>query len=105
MWRSWWLVNVNGSTSSLDPHWIWVVGCATGEEAYSVAMLCVEATDWLLDARKVQLFATDIDEGALAHARAGVYTLNDVANVPSERLRRFFVPEGPTTACAATCAR
>jgi hypothetical protein len=48
---------------------IWVCGCATGEEAYSIAMLCAERTQDVIDAPDVQIFATDIDERALAQAR------------------------------------
>ncbi|MBE7171488.1 MAG: PAS domain S-box protein [Williamsia sp.] len=73
---------------------IWVAGCATGEEAYSIAMLCAERTMSTIDAPKVQIFATDIDESAVAHAREGLYTLNDTADVSAERLRRFFNKEG-----------
>lgn len=73
---------------------IWVPGCATGEEAYSLAILCAEITMGAIDAPKVQIFATDIDEAAVAHAREGLYTLNDTADVSSERLRRFFNKEG-----------
>ncbi|GAB3559864.1 CheR family methyltransferase [Spirosoma fluminis] len=73
---------------------IWVAGCATGEEAYSLAMLCAERTMDVLDAPRVQIFATDIDQAAIAIAREGLYTLNDAADVSPERLRRFFTPEG-----------
>jgi two-component system, chemotaxis family, CheB/CheR fusion protein len=73
---------------------IWVAGCATGEEAYSVAMLCAERMQGMIDAPKVQIFATDIDEAAIAAAREGLYTLNDAADVSPERLRRFFTKEG-----------
>ena len=73
---------------------IWVAGCATGEEAYSLAMLCAEQTMGVIDAPKVQIFATDIDEDAIATAREGVYTLNDAADVSAERLGRFFTKEG-----------
>ena len=73
---------------------IWVAGCATGEEAYSLAMLCAERTLSVIDAPKVQIFATDIDEAAIAFAREGLYTLNDAADVSPERLRRFFNKEG-----------
>jgi two-component system, chemotaxis family, CheB/CheR fusion protein len=69
---------------------IWVAGCATGEEAYSLAMLCAEHTLHLMDAPKIQIFATDIDSAALAQAREGLYTINDAADVSPERLRRFF---------------
>jgi two-component system, chemotaxis family, CheB/CheR fusion protein len=75
---------------------IWVPGCATGEEAYSLAILCAEVTSGLIDGPKVQIFATDIDEAAISQAREGLYTLNDVADVSPERLRRFFNKEGET---------
>jgi two-component system CheB/CheR fusion protein len=73
---------------------IWVAGCATGEEAYSIAMICAEQTMNVIDAPKVQIFATDIDESAIQHAREGFYTINDAADVSTERLRRFFNKEG-----------
>jgi two-component system CheB/CheR fusion protein len=73
---------------------IWVAGCATGEEAYSLAMLLAERTMGIIDAPKVQIFATDIDETAIATAREGRYTLNDAADVSPERLRRFFTQNG-----------
>ncbi len=72
----------------------WVVGCATGEEAYSIGMLLLEE----LHARKmfapIQIFATDLDEGALATAREGRYPRTIEAYVTEERLARFFVDEG-----------
>jgi two-component system, chemotaxis family, CheB/CheR fusion protein len=77
-----------------EPLRLWVAGCATGEEAYSLAMICAEQTLNILDAPKVQIFATDIDEAAIAQAREGLYTINDAADVSPERLRRFFNKEG-----------
>jgi two-component system CheB/CheR fusion protein len=73
---------------------IWVAGCATGEEAYSFAMLCAEQVLNMIDAPKIQIFATDIDEAAIIQARDGLYTINDAADVSPERLRRFFNKEG-----------
>ena len=73
---------------------VWVAGCATGEEAYSIAMLLAERLDSLPDAPTAQIFASDIDERALAQARAGLYNANDTADVPMERLSRFFAREG-----------
>lgn len=73
---------------------IWVAGCATGEEAYSLAMLCAEKTLGVIDAPKIQIFATDIDEAAISVAREALYTINDAADVSPERLRRFFNKEG-----------
>jgi two-component system CheB/CheR fusion protein len=71
---------------------VWVAGCATGEEAYSIAMLLSEQL--VPGGPAVQVFATDIDEQAVATAREGLYTLNDAADVSPERLRRFFTKEG-----------
>ena len=76
-----------------EPLRIWIAGCATGEEAYSVAMLLAEQLEGRKEAPLVQIFATDIDETALATARDGWYTLNDAADVSPDRLRRFFTPE------------
>lgn len=73
---------------------IWVAGCATGEEAYSMAILCAELASGNVDVPKVQIFATDIDEAAIAHARQGIYSINDLADVSPERLHRFFIEEG-----------
>jgi two-component system CheB/CheR fusion protein len=72
---------------------VWVAGCATGEEAYSMAMLLSEYVTDPSDAPNVQIFATDIDESAISKAREGLYTLNDAADVSPERLSRFFVKE------------
>lgn len=72
---------------------VWVVGCATGEEAYSIAMLCAECVFDTLEAPSVQIFATDIDDAAIGRAREGLYTVTDAADVSPERLRRFFTRE------------
>ncbi|MDQ3917089.1 MAG: histidine kinase, partial [Acidobacteriota bacterium] len=72
---------------------VWAAGCATGEEAYTLAMLLCECAESLPVAPTVQVFATDIDEQAIAAAREGFYTEADVADVSPERLRRFFVKE------------
>ncbi len=79
--------------TSKDQIRLWVAGCATGEEAYSIAMLLAEKSEHLTDAPKVQIFATDIDEDAIQTARHGFYTLNDAADVSPDRLRRFFTVE------------
>ena len=88
------LKQIFAGKTSADQIRIWVAGCATGEEAYSLAMLCAEQTLGILDPPKVQIFATDIDESAIATAREGLYTLNDAADVSPERLRRFFTRDG-----------
>ena len=79
--------------TSKDQIRLWVAGCATGEEAYSIAMLLAEKAEHLPDAPVVQIFATDIDENAIAAARNGFYTLNDAADVSPERLNRFFTKQ------------
>lgn len=79
--------------NSSDQVRIWVAGCATGEEAYSLAMLCTEQLSDMLDAPKVQIFATDIDDAAIATAREGLYSLNDAADISADRLKRFFLTD------------
>jgi two-component system CheB/CheR fusion protein len=69
---------------------VWVVGCATGEEAYSVAMLLCEHADRLNDPPSIQVFATDIDDSAIHDAREGLYPSTIEADVSTDRLRRFF---------------
>ena len=69
---------------------IWVPGCATGEEVYSLAILLREHMDALRVSPKVQLFATDIDENALVVARTGRYPEPLLENVSKQRLKRFF---------------
>lgn len=73
-----------------DPLRIWVPGCSTGEEAYSIAIALIEylGRDWVTQA--IQLFASDIDGKAIDKARVGFYPENIVAHVSEERLRRFF---------------
>ncbi|MDO9507102.1 chemotaxis protein CheB [Hydrogenophaga sp.] len=72
---------------------VWVAGCATGEEAYSVAMLLRELADEHKRDWQVQIYGTDIDADAVAVARAGLYPPNIAQDVTPERLRRFFVKE------------
>ncbi|WP_172960986.1 CheR family methyltransferase [Oceaniglobus roseus] len=72
----------------------WVAGCATGEEAYSLAMLIHEEKTKRGLSPEVQIFATDLDEGALATAREARYPASIAADVSDERLSKFFVSEG-----------
>ena len=73
---------------------VWVPGCATGEEVFSVAIMLREHMDTLQAPPRVQLFATDIDERALTVARAARYPATLLDGVLPERRRRFFVPDG-----------
>ena len=72
---------------------VWVAGCATGEEAYSIAMLLRELMDERHLDFKTQIYSTDLDDDAIAVARAGVYPPNIAQDVTPERLRRFFIKE------------
>lgn len=72
---------------------VWVPGCATGEEAYTMAILLMEERDRRDTHPEIQVFASDIDEAALAFAREGRYSLAIGADVSEERLRRFFTRE------------
>ncbi|MDB6137274.1 MAG: cheR2 1, partial [Verrucomicrobiaceae bacterium] len=76
-----------------EPVRIWVVGCSTGQEAYSLALSLLESFDGSARQRKLQLFATDLNEAALEKARAGYYETSMLDDVSPERLRRFFVEE------------
>jgi two-component system CheB/CheR fusion protein len=69
---------------------IWVMGCSTGEEVYSIAMVFTEFTSERSIHIPIQVFATDINEKSLERARAGLYSKNITADVSRERLRRFF---------------
>src|SRR5262249_44470638 len=73
---------------------VWVPGCATGEEVYSVAIILLEEAARRDDRPDLQVFASDIDAGALATAREGRYPLAIQADVSEERLRKFFTREG-----------
>lgn len=73
---------------------IWVIGCSTGEEAYSIAIILRECLDDLkLKGIKTQIYATDIDKEAIDVARQGRYPDNITADVSEERLQRFFSKE------------
>jgi two-component system, chemotaxis family, CheB/CheR fusion protein len=76
-----------------EPLRVWTVGCSTGQEAYSLAMSFVEAADKAPRMRKLQLFATDLNDALLDKARQGLYAKNVAQDLSSERLRRFFVEE------------
>ncbi len=71
---------------------LWVPGCATGEEAYSIAMLLIEQLASAQKACRLQVFATDVAEDALEVARRGCYPESITADVSAERLGRFFIP-------------
>jgi two-component system, chemotaxis family, CheB/CheR fusion protein len=73
---------------------IWVAGCATGEEAYSLAIMCADYMEGTGQHRSVKIFATDLDKEALEYAARGVYPDSVAADLPDPKLRRFFNKEG-----------
>jgi two-component system CheB/CheR fusion protein len=81
------------NSDSSDPIRVWVAGCATGEEAYSIAILLKEALHRADSRRRVQIFATDLDDRAIAAARAGLYLGTIASDLSPERLERNFVKE------------
>ena len=72
---------------------VWVVGCATGEEAYSLAILIIEHLTEIKKNLEVKIFASDIDKSALLHASKGEYPLSIYKDVSEERLNKFFIKQ------------
>ena len=72
---------------------IWVAGCSTGEEAYSIGILLQEQMELLKQIFKVQIFATDIDRRAIENARSGTYPSTISIDISPERLARFFTQD------------
>jgi two-component system CheB/CheR fusion protein len=73
---------------------IWVAGCATGEEAYSLAILFAEHLGNAFDQYRIQIFATDIDLDAMARARRGVFAASSLAHMDRNRIKAHFTPHG-----------
>jgi two-component system, chemotaxis family, CheB/CheR fusion protein len=80
--------------STEDAVRVWVPGCSTGEEVYSIGMLLREHMDTLTQPPRVQIFATDIDERALAVGRAARYPEALLETISPERRKRFFIDDG-----------
>ncbi len=74
---------------------LWVAGCATGEEAYSLAILLQELMA-IYGERPIKIFATDVHRGSLEQATLGVYGEEAIANVSPDRLARYFMQNGNT---------
>jgi len=77
-----------------QPFRVWVAGCASGEEAYTVAMILADLIGEQEFTRRVKIYGTDVDEEALALARAAVYDERQMSGVPEEFRARFFDPVG-----------
>jgi two-component system CheB/CheR fusion protein len=77
--------------SANSPIRIWVAGCSTGEEVYSIAIALFESLSDTTINPPIQIFATDISDTAIERARTGIYLENSMVDISPERLRRFFV--------------
>ena len=73
-----------------EPIRIWSAGCATGEEAYSLAILVTDYMRRTKRTQNVQIFATDVDKDAIEHARIGLYPQNIAADIPPDILKTYF---------------
>jgi two-component system CheB/CheR fusion protein len=69
---------------------VWIAGCASGEETYTLVMCLAEVMGKAAFLERVKIYATDIDEDALNHARAGVYGEKDLSTVPNELVEKYF---------------
>lgn len=77
-----------------DPIRVWSAGCASGQEAYTLAMVLADALDGDSFRQRVKIYATDVDEEALAQARAASYDAKAVESVPADLLERYFEHTG-----------
>ena len=84
---------------------VWSAGCASGEEAYSLAMVFADHVGVDEFRHRVKIFATDTDDGALAEARRGVYTHRQLEPVSAERIERYFEPVDDGFAFRSDCRR
>jgi two-component system CheB/CheR fusion protein len=78
--------------SQMNPLRIWIAGCSTGEEPYSMAICLNEYLGNKIEDYKIQIFATDIWEGLIAKARSGVYSERDMKGLSAERIEKYFIP-------------
>ena len=77
--------------SQMNPLRIWIAGCSTGEEPYSMAISLNEYLGDKIEDYKIQIFATDISEGSIAKARSGVYSKRNMAGLSAERIAKYFI--------------
>ncbi|MEP0873742.1 ATP-binding protein [Trichocoleus desertorum AS-A10] len=86
------LPTISQNKTANTPIRIWVAGCSTGEEVYSIAICLLEFFSDRATIPPIQIFATDISEAALNKARVGFYLENQLGGVSPDRFNRFFVP-------------
>ncbi len=84
---------ITHNKSATNPIRIWVAGCSTGEEVYSIAICLLEFLGDRVSLPQIQIFATDISEAAIRKARSGFYSENQMIDVSPERRTRFFILE------------
>ena len=85
------LTNLVKQKAMDEPIRIWIPACSTGQEAYSVAMLLMEVLGEKAATTAVQIFATDLSEASVNKARLGIYSKDEVEEIPVNRLNRFFL--------------
>ena len=88
------LPNLIKSKADYEQIRIWSAGCASGEEAYTLAMLMAEALGAEQFRQRVKIYATDVDEDALSQARQAVYSAKDIQALPAELIQKYFEPTG-----------
>ena len=88
------IYDIISRTSDLDTIRVWVAGCSTGEEAYSIAILFHEALEEQNLRREVKIFATDVDTKAVDTASKGLYNESIIDDVSSDRLLKYFIKKG-----------
>lgn len=88
------ILKILNSKPEGEPIRIWAPGCATGEEAYSIAILLAKNLKEKISNFNIQIFATDIDEKAISIARKGVYSADSLKEVPEDLVNQFFMKKG-----------
>ena len=83
---------------------IWSAGCSSGEEAYTIAIVMAELLGIDVFRRRVKIYATDVDNDGLAHARQGTYTAHEVRGVPNRCSKRTSRSSTGSTSSARICA-
>jgi two-component system, chemotaxis family, CheB/CheR fusion protein len=86
--------NIINSKADSEPIRIWSAGCASGEEAYTLAMLMAESLGVEQFRQRVKIYATDVDEEALSQSRQATYSAKDIQALPSQFVPKYFEPTG-----------
>lgn len=84
------LIRLRANGPTVEPYRVWVPGCATGEEPYSISMVLTQ----ILPGRRIQIFGTDLDEEAIVQARRGLYAAGQTLTAPEEMAARFLKETG-----------